>query len=130
MALALLNPTRVIAVSAAVRVGLTVIAPILAVCALSAPPLSSSSSCQPPSTVATRFHYQAPTPQGLTPSDTSDALGNDAAVVVEREAKSASDLYGNEVIEAVARYELDDEGSLYEVHSPQTELPNLASPIS
>ena len=40
------------------------------------------------------------------------------------------DLYGNEVSDAVAKYELDPSGSLYELHSPQTELPRLASPKS
>jgi hypothetical protein len=41
----------------------------------------------------------------------------------------AIDLYGNAVIDAVATYELDQEGSLYEVHSPQTEMPpRLKSP--
>ena len=43
-------------------------------------------------------------------------------------ASGRADLYGNEVISAVAAYELDETGSLYEVHSPQMELPFLASP--
>lgn len=42
----------------------------------------------------------------------------------------AVDLYGNEVIDAIATYSLDPDGSLYEVHSPQTELPKLGSPKS
>jgi hypothetical protein len=46
----------------------------------------------------------------------------------ESYATGSPDLYGNEVIEAVTTYELDDAGSLYEVHSPQTELPQLGSP--
>jgi len=59
--------------------------------------------------------------------------GNAAAVageVEEWDAKGSPDLFGNEVSDAVARFKLDDAGSLYEVHSPQTELPRLASPIS
>lgn len=40
------------------------------------------------------------------------------------------DLYGNEVADAVAKYSLDETGTRYEVHSPQIELPRLASPIS
>jgi len=40
------------------------------------------------------------------------------------------DLYGNETTDAVARYKLDADGSLYELHSPQTELPRLGSPKS
>jgi hypothetical protein len=38
------------------------------------------------------------------------------------------DLYGNDVSEAVAKYKLDSDGSLYELHSPQTQLPRLGSP--
>jgi hypothetical protein len=44
--------------------------------------------------------------------------------------EGATDLYGNEVIDAIATYSLDPAGSLYEVHSPQTELPKLGSPKS
>ena len=40
------------------------------------------------------------------------------------------DLFGNDVSDAVARYRLDATGSLYEVHSPQTEIPKLAAPKS
>ena len=46
------------------------------------------------------------------------------------EADGVLDLYGNEVSDAVARYTLDPAGSLYELHSPQTELPRLGSPKS
>ncbi|MCU1381656.1 MAG: hypothetical protein JWL71_353 [Acidobacteria bacterium] len=41
-----------------------------------------------------------------------------------------SDAYGNEVTNAVAEYSLDPTGSLYELHSPQIELPHLGSPKS
>jgi hypothetical protein len=40
------------------------------------------------------------------------------------------DAYGNEVTNAVAEYTLDPAGSLYELHSPQVELPHLGSPKS
>ena len=40
------------------------------------------------------------------------------------------DLLGNEVTDAVAKYKFDSTGSLYETHSPQTELPRLGSPKS
>ena len=42
----------------------------------------------------------------------------------------AVDLYGNEVNDAIATYTLDPTGSLYELHSPQTELPRLGGPKS
>jgi hypothetical protein len=41
-----------------------------------------------------------------------------------------TDLYGNEVTDAIATYTLDQSGSLYELHSPQTELPRLGIPKS
>jgi hypothetical protein len=41
-----------------------------------------------------------------------------------------TDLYGNEVTDAMATYTLDQSGSLYELHSPQTELPRLGIPKS
>src|SRR5262249_18275307 len=42
----------------------------------------------------------------------------------------SADFLGNPVSDAVARYAVDPYGSLYEVHSPQTLLPRLASPKS
>jgi hypothetical protein len=38
------------------------------------------------------------------------------------------DLYGNEIAKPVARYRVDRRGALYEVHSPETEVPRLAPP--
>ena len=46
------------------------------------------------------------------------------------DATGSVDLFGNDVSDAVARYSLDATGSLYEVHSPQTEIPKLGSPKS
>jgi HAMP domain-containing protein len=46
----------------------------------------------------------------------------------ENRADGVVDLYGNDVSDAVAEYTLDAAGSLYEVHSPRTELVHLASP--
>ena len=42
----------------------------------------------------------------------------------------ATDVYGNRVSPAVATYQLDAAGTLYELHSPQTQLPRLGSPKS
>ena len=47
----------------------------------------------------------------------------------EEDATGSPDLYGNEVTDAVTKYKLDVDGGLYEVHSPETELPRLASPL-
>ena len=38
------------------------------------------------------------------------------------------DIRGNEIARPVARYHVDDRGSLYEVHSPDTEVPRLKPP--
>jgi hypothetical protein len=46
------------------------------------------------------------------------------------DADGPVDLLGNEVTDAVAKYQFDATGSLYETHSPQTELPRLGSPKS
>lgn len=40
------------------------------------------------------------------------------------------DVYGNKVTDAIATYTFDRGGSLYELHSPQTELPRLGIPKS
>jgi hypothetical protein len=69
------------------------------------------------------------TPQPMT----SSLPGSETVVPIARaphDADRSVDLYGNEVIDAVATYSLDPAGSLYELHSPQTELPRLASPKS
>ena len=42
----------------------------------------------------------------------------------------ALDFYGNEVTVAVAEYQIDAGGRLYELHSPQNQLPRLGSPKS
>ena len=62
----------------------------------------------------------APRPQGSRIGDTQRAT----------EIGGSVDLLGNDVTEAVATYKLDATGSLYEEHSPQTELPRLGSPKS
>jgi hypothetical protein len=40
----------------------------------------------------------------------------------------AVDLRGNEIARPVARYRIDRRGTLYEVHSPDTEVPRLRPP--
>jgi hypothetical protein len=46
------------------------------------------------------------------------------------EEPSEIDIYGNEVSAAVATYQVDHSGSIYEMHSPHTEVPRLAPPKS
>jgi hypothetical protein len=74
-------------------------------------------------------------PATVTPSQSPQVQVTTAAAQHVRqrtldEAETPVDLYGNEVTEAVAQYTMDPAGSLYEVHSPQTELPRLGSPKS
>ena len=52
------------------------------------------------------------------------------AASLETANDDSFDAYGNEVTNAVAEYSLDPAGSLYELHSPQIELPRLGSPKS
>ncbi len=130
VAFTLLSGSQEGTVSTAIRVVVSVIVPFFGISALSAPALPSS-SCRPSSTVAAGFRDRVLISRDT--SDTSAVLANNAAVageIDERDAKGSPDFYGNEVIDAVAEYKLDGTGSLYEVHSPQTELPSLASPTS
>jgi hypothetical protein len=52
------------------------------------------------------------------------------AVEGESNEDEVTDVFGNRVTPAVATYQFDAAGSLYELHSPQTQLPRLGSPKS
>lgn len=67
--------------------------------------------------------HAAASGSAATPGVVADETETDA-----NETEAIIDLYGNEVSPAVATYSFDALGSLYEVHSPQTELPKLGSP--
>ena len=58
------------------------------------------------------------------------SLAAEAGQSPEAEEIEPIDLYGNEVSDAVAKYKLDATGALYELHSPQTEVPRLGAPKS
>jgi len=103
------------------RIGLVVLIPILMVCALLTPQLARGSRIELP--VVDRAQMTVISPKdNSTSQDASDQEKNDGDGPV--------DLYGNEVTDAVAKYKFDATGSLYETHSPQTELPRLGSPKS
>ncbi len=106
------------------RIAFVALAPVLLVWALLAAELSTTSR---------------PVREAIaTPHPVS--VGNDSAAVSPRTVQGdtqqplvdegETDLYGNEVDDAVAEYGLDAAGSLYEMHAPQVELPHLASPKS
>jgi len=67
------------------------------------------------SSAETIGHFAEPDDDGREPADGPSGF---------------TDLYGNEVTDAVATYTFDQTGSLYELHSPQTELPRLGIPKS
>ena len=102
------------------RIGLVVAIPILALGVIVAPQLSGLSRAEPlPAAVPTASPEDSPaaTPDpGPDPVDQGD------------ESEGGLDLYGNDVTSAVAKYKFDGTGTLYELHSPQTEVPRLAPP--
>jgi hypothetical protein len=72
----------------------------------------------------------------LRPTSTAAAIETTAPApgpesnVADDDDQADVDIQGNPVTDAVAKYKFDAGGSLYEVHSPQTELPRLAPPKS
>ncbi len=62
--------------------------------------------------------------RGLDATVDLDALDAGAA------AAPRIDLYGNEVETAIGDYRIDVRGDLYERHSPETEVTQLAAPSS
>jgi len=104
-------------VTTAARTTLALVVPVVMVCALFSPaillrphrallygielPIASSSL-----------------PDGAVRADDQSSTDDEGTV----------DLFGNEVTDAIAKYKTDATGSLYELHSPQTELPRLGSP--
>jgi hypothetical protein len=101
------------------RVGFIVISPLLVVAVLVTPQLVLTTYSGP----ATRSDVQ---PAAVIDFLT-DPNGDRGSDLTEDEV---TDVYGNGVTAAVATYKLDAAGTLYELHSPQTELPRLASPKS
>jgi len=81
---------------------------------------------------AERARQHLPAAAAVSPTAPADgAVGaSDDASAPDDDSKGAVDLYGNQVTDAVAKYKLDATGTLYELHSPQTELPRLSSPKS
>jgi len=86
------------------------------------------------------------TPQLVTPTYSEPGMASDtqpaAAIGLPTDPRAdrgsgftddedeVTDVYGNGITAAVASYKYDATGTLYELHSPQTELPRLAAPKS
>lgn len=68
----------------------------------------------------------------VTPQPVTASRSEPQVVEASRDSANdqALDAYGNEVTHAVAEYSLDPAGALYELHTPQVELPRLGSPKS
>ena len=79
---------------------------------------------------------QCETAASPPPSSSSASLMDPAADDASKssgvgdDAPQRLDVRGNEIARPIARYRLDDRGSLYEVHSPETELPRLKPPVT
>jgi hypothetical protein len=116
-------------VKAAERAWWAVAFPILVAGAFFTPQLVTRSA---PVTVEEPSRVESP--KAAAPSAALDA--RDGPVVRHERGEAASgadgfmDLHGNEVTDAMATYTFDEAGSLYELHSPQTELPRLGIPKS
>jgi hypothetical protein len=110
-------------VSVIARIGLVLMIPTLMVCATLAEHKRSAEPLRP-------FVVILPANRDAAAEMTSAVTGLEAQQDGQDDEIGAVDLYGNDVTSAVATYKLDAEGSLYELHSPQTELPRLGSPKS
>src|SRR5262249_10157309 len=108
-------------VSVSTRVGLVLTVPIFVVCGL------YRSQIRPHQHTAT---YVSASAAAITRSEPADERFLPNANADRCEKDVPVDLFGNEVMPAVASYGMDATGSLYELHSPQTELPKLGSPKS
>ena len=106
-------------VSGVANKALTATAPVVLACVVFAPQL------------VTHSHSKSSQPGAVHPDAvvrlTVPADFGDPEVPVA-EVPEAVDLYGNEVTDAVAKYQFDATGSLYELHSPDTEVPKLKPP--
>src|SRR5215510_5151750 len=101
------------------RFGFFVATPLLAVGALLTPQLVTAT--HPVQPAAEAVDSAASTDLFDIPLDPVEGESNE---------DEATDVFGNRVTPAVATYQLDAAGSLYELHSPQTQLPRLGSPKS
>jgi hypothetical protein len=119
-----------VAVRVALRVVLVVLLPTSIGCARLAPELITSTDHQK---AETRSRISGAS-IFVTPSPSTSDQVPPRVLETPREGEGEDqidiDLYGNDVTDAVAKYKLDSYGALYELHSPQTQIPRLGSPKS
>ena len=85
-----------------------------------------------PDLLMRRATAQAGIPIYVTPAERSGVAleEEDGFQRADEDAPRRLDIRGNEITKPLARYRLDGRGTLYEVHSPQTEVPRLKPPTS
>ena len=113
--------------SAARVIGLTLLGTAWVVACLVLPPMVAS-WLMPPGPVAVARGSDLPI--RFVPSASSEASGRSPFrwTAPDPDVPRRLDVYGNEIARPVAKYRVDDRGTLYEVHSPQTEVPRLPPP--
>lgn len=78
-----------------------------------------------------RVALRPPAPSATPPVDPlRSGWSTSTPVPGEPTDRPVQDLYGNDVNDAVARYKFDAEGTVYEEHSPETEIPHLRPPTT
>ena len=107
----------------AARAGLIVTIPLLMMRGVLTDQLSAPASSRGLATAVV-----APSPPAATVQQVIVASVN--ATQPNTDDDPALDFYGNEVTVAVAEYQIDGVGRLYELHSPQSQLQRLGSPKS
>jgi hypothetical protein len=107
----------------AARAGLVVTIPLLMMRGVLTDQLSAPAAFRGRTTAVA-----APGPPAATVQQV--IVASDNTTQPNSEDDPALDFYGNEVTVAVAEYQIDAVGRLYELHSPQSELPRLGSPKS
>jgi hypothetical protein len=85
--------------------------------------------------ISTRSSFLKPAPITFEPP--AAVTGGDSGwsalpipLLDDPQPDAREDLFGNDVSDAVATYKRDGSGSLYEEHSPHTEVPRLKSPTT
>jgi hypothetical protein len=75
-----------------------------------------------------RHHEHLFAPPGTRTAPVLDDAGYSDVFSGEAAAEPRVDLYGNEVEDAIGDYRIDRRGDVYERHSPDTEVTQLAAP--
>jgi hypothetical protein len=79
---------------------------------------------------AFRLHFHAVpyTISSAFPSAVEQHLSTSGTHAVRAQADGITDLYGNEIDTAVAAYQIDAGGRIYEMHAPDTAVAKLLPP--